>query len=187
MRTLRLLTVWGWVCIRGWVCIQGVGLHPGMGLHLGGGYASRRGICVLGVCIQGGWSAVKGLGLGRPLSLMNRMTDRCKTLPCPKLCLRAVNIMDLMHHYFYLRLSLAESALLCHKCNTACPFQMSSLSSGYFMASLSSVFHWFGSLCFVNEPLIFKVLIFVMCLEKKTTNINFLYCIKQNISWNYRP
>ena len=94
----------GGVCIQGGlysgVCIQGFciwgGLHPRGsvfgGLHLGvlhrGGVLFTRGegVCPTPQVCQ--WE-----GLGRPPSpLVNRMTHRCKTLPCPKLRLRAVII-----------------------------------------------------------------------------------------------
>ena len=78
MRTARLLTG-----------SRGGGLHPVGGLHQGvhtGKSASR------GAYIQGGCRVLEGalhLGGGQTPSPMNRQTG-VKTLPCPKLRLRAV-------------------------------------------------------------------------------------------------
>ena len=91
MRTALLLTV-----SVGAVCIGG------------GESAQPRGVCIWevcpnlwGVCIQGGGGFQIPGGWGGGLHPgdwedhtppVNRMTDRCKTFPCPKLRLREVNI-----------------------------------------------------------------------------------------------
>ena len=71
--------IWGGLPNPRGVCIQG-GLPNPVG-SASRGSAQPRGVCV---CIQ---------GLGRPqtpLLPVNRMTHRCKTLPCPELRLRAM-------------------------------------------------------------------------------------------------
>ena len=91
MRTARLFTVWG-VCIKGGlpnlrgVCIWGIcptpgGLHPGGLPNLGGGSAQPQ-----GGSASGGWSD--------PPAPWKEWHTGVKTLPCPKLRLRAVNMKE---------------------------------------------------------------------------------------------
>ena len=93
MCTARLLTVSGGRCLHPDLCPTSA-QPQGSGLHLGGlqpGWSAQP----QGVCIQGG-SASRGVciqrGLGRPSPSphVDRITHRCKTLPCPKLHLRVV-------------------------------------------------------------------------------------------------
>ena len=89
--------LWG-VCIRE-VCNQGGSAQPPRSACIQGGLptlkSAYRGSASRGVCptpnppgLPTGGSASKELG--RRPSPVNRMTHRCKTLPCPKPRLRAV-------------------------------------------------------------------------------------------------
>ena len=85
-------------CLPRGICIQGVCLGC---LHLGGldlgGSAQPPGLPTgglpSGVCLGGSASRSAYGGWADPLPPVNRMTHRCKNLPCPKLRLRAVKIL----------------------------------------------------------------------------------------------
>ena len=100
----RVCSTPGGFCIWGVCPIQGVcmgGSAQPRGVFLGG--SSSRGVCIQGGSSQGvstqppqvylqggGWA-------DPPPPPLNRMTHRCKTLPCPKLRLRAVTSFTLKH------------------------------------------------------------------------------------------
>ena len=70
-------------------------------MSAGGCLPPGGGVCLEG-CLPGEVSAWRGGGgcvclspvmhAGKPTPSLNRMTHRCKILPCPKLRLRAVNM-----------------------------------------------------------------------------------------------
>ena len=60
----------------------------------------ERGVCLVGVSAQG-CVCLGGVcpgGVYTPTHCMLGYTGRCKTLPCPKLCLRAVINISILHY-----------------------------------------------------------------------------------------